>query len=89
MAGLPQVAGTNTEALEQIAGNMMRGTQEVSIDDSMRVVRAELHRAALVLTRAEREGRGAMQSDQWYGAGRQLAPSVASLIPVAGGGIGM
>ncbi|MGA1828497.1 ATP-dependent DNA helicase, partial [Microbacterium sp.] len=40
------MAGSAAAAQEQIADSMMRGMQEVSIDDSVRAARAELGRAA-------------------------------------------
>ncbi|WP_457100683.1 AAA family ATPase [Microbacterium sp. P5_E9] len=50
------IAWNSDVAREQIADSMMRGVQEVSIDDSVRAARSELGRAARVQAAPRRDG---------------------------------
>jgi len=62
------IAWTADAAREQIADSMMRGTQEVSIDDSVRAARVELGRAA-----RERRGVASAVADSVADASREVA----------------
>lgn len=87
------IARGGADAREQIAEAMMRGAQEVTIDDSVRSARGELRRAALDLADLERARLAA--TERRAAAQRQAvgphgpAPYVPPLAAPSHGGIGI
>lgn len=78
------IARNRADAIEQIADSMTRGAVEVSIDDSIRAARSELHRAARdpspethQATRAAQE-QGLSELDEWIRSTTELLNDLAS-----------
>ncbi|MGX5771756.1 AAA family ATPase [Microbacterium trichothecenolyticum] len=85
------IARTDAAAREQIAEAMMRGAQEVTIDDSVFAARGELRRAALDLSELERARLAAMarQAESSRQRPQTPAPYVPPLATPSHGGIGI